>query len=373
MKLFRDITKSEFLENFWEKRPYIFRNVISDPEKLIDKDDLLEMSSDEYYESRLIMQEKASDKWILKHGPFEKIDQEIKNKKWTIINHNLELYLENVLDLKNSFNFISNWLFDDVMSTYSNKNSSVGAHIDNYNVFILQTNGTRNWLLETNPNHDYIEGIEVRILKKFNPDLDYTLNPGDMIYIPPHVAHHGITTDESISLSFGFKSIEKKKIVDEYALSLLDHYKSDDFFKTDLCIDQADSKEVSNDFLDLMYAEIKKEIMDENKFKSFLIKMLSGAKKDPEENELDEDEFNEMFMDRDLFKDEYIRFSYGVINSEKHVFINKIPYPCNDEDLNFIKEIIDLAPNDSITNKKFGKINGLLYKMYCHGHLFFEQ
>ena len=48
----------------------------------------------------------------------------------------------------------------------------------------------------------------IKILKEFHPDETHILSPGDMIYIPPHVAHEGKSIGDSLSLSLGFKSLE---------------------------------------------------------------------------------------------------------------------------------------------------------------------
>lgn len=127
MNFFNGPNKKEFLENYWEKTPFVFRNVLSDPEALIDIKDIINMACDEYYESRLVSKDQD---WQVEDGPFSQEQFKNKNLNWTLINHDLDLYLEKIAKLKQELCFLPQWLFDDVMSTYSTTGSSVGAHID---------------------------------------------------------------------------------------------------------------------------------------------------------------------------------------------------------------------------------------------------
>lgn len=43
-----------------------------------------------------------------------------------------------VSDLLGNFQFIPAWRVDDVMVSYAPKGGSVGPHVDNYDVFLLQ-------------------------------------------------------------------------------------------------------------------------------------------------------------------------------------------------------------------------------------------
>lgn len=51
------------------------------------------------------------------------------------LNHGLAAQ---VSDLLGNFQFVPAWRVDDVMVSYAPKGGSVGPHVDNYDVFLLQ-------------------------------------------------------------------------------------------------------------------------------------------------------------------------------------------------------------------------------------------
>lgn len=213
-KLFNSkITKEEFFKKYWNKKPYLFKGAIPDAEELGDFDDFFEMSFDPEFETRIVYEKGGEYPWQAKKGPFKKSDFK-KNSLWTLMVHSLELFNPDLYNIKEELNFISSWHFDDIMSTISTKGASVGAHIDDYSVFIFQGRGKRKWMLETKPNPAFVPDIDIKLLQKFNPKIEWILEPGDMIYIPPSVAHHGVTLENSISYSIGFKSIRYNSLLE---------------------------------------------------------------------------------------------------------------------------------------------------------------
>lgn len=213
-KLFNSkLTKEIFLKKYWNKKPYHFKNAIHNAKELGEFNDFLEMAQDPEFETRIVYENGGDYPWQAIKGPLKKSHFK-KNALWTIMCHNLELFNPDLYDIKEELNFLANWHFDDVMSTTSKKGASVGAHIDDYSVFIFQGRGKRKWLLEENPNPKFVPDIDIKLLQEFNPTIEITLEPGDMIYIPPNVAHHGISIEDSVSYSIGFKSIRYQQFLD---------------------------------------------------------------------------------------------------------------------------------------------------------------
>lgn len=221
---FGGMSPEYFLKNHWNKKPCLFKKAIKNTKDILLLEDFFEMASDPDFESRLVYESGGDYPWQAKRGPFKKSDFK-KNALWTLICHNLENYCEELYEIKKRVNFISDWHFDDVMATISKKGASVGAHIDDYSVFIFQGAGIRKWMIEEKPNDEFVPDIDIKLIKEFNPDYEWILEPGDMIYIPPGVAHHGVTIEDSISYSIGFKSIRYNQ--------LLETMLSDDQFKLD--------------------------------------------------------------------------------------------------------------------------------------------
>src|SRR5690606_36440931 len=103
-----------------------------------------------------------------------------------------------------------NWRIDDIMISYAPDQGSVGPHYDNYDVFLLQGLGRRRWRMgpPCDENSPRIEGTPLRILSEMEVTDEWVLEPGDMLYLPPRIAHHGIAegTEGCLTYSVGFRA-----------------------------------------------------------------------------------------------------------------------------------------------------------------------
>lgn len=372
MNLFDSISKEQFLAEYWEKRPFVFRSVLTNDKHIISEDDLRTMLQDDYYETRYIGQ--SDQNWQVLDGPFDKLDH-FEKQYSTYCIHNTELYVPAIKSLTKSFDFIPGWLFDDVMCTYSSKDSSVGAHIDNYNVFILQASGTREWQLQTNPNPNYQEGLPVKILEEFHPDETIELHPGDIIYIPPHIAHHGVTKEESISLSFGYKSLEKKALLDRVALNLLEKFDSDEFFKFENLAEIGSDMQVSA----ALVQKIKKELirtLDENSIiENALMEFISYPKKFPEENDiLSYEDFLETTQNMNLYKDEFVRSAFLSLDDNSQFYINTAKLELSTQEAITLNQgIAKLDSTTPVSKSLLSAHSEILYRFYLEGILYFSE
>lgn len=365
------LNEQDFREKYWEKKPFVFRNIIENPELCINSDDIIEMACDEFYESRLIGKE--SGNWTVKHGPLDPQDFEDTTKHWTLINHDLNLYLENVFNLASHLDFLPSWLFDDAMSTFSTKGSSVGAHIDNYNVFIVQLSGQRKWEIQYEPNKEFVPGLEVKLLKEFVPDETFILNPGDMIYIPPHIAHHGISESQSLSLSLGYKSLEDKKLMDLFCVEVLNKFDSESFYKTNLKKDFNDDLIISNDTIDELHKRVLKNISNKDFFKQSLLKFTSSTKKQPEEIEISKDEFLDLFQQKVLFKDEHARFSAIRRDKDFLISVNENIFNVSEQQYKLLKLLSKISPQEPIEQHDVQEILDIIYSLVKSGIFYFED
>lgn len=370
MNFEKTITKEDFILNYWEQKPIVFKSFINNAEKLIDKNDLFFMAKDESYETRLV--HFKNDHWSVTDGPFESEAFIRDAKAWTLLNHNLENNFESVHELKKQLSFLPLWLFDDAMSTLSNKGSSVGAHIDNYNVFILQLDGKREWQIQHNPKKDFIQGLEVKILEEFTPDKSFILEPGDMIYIPPHVAHHGISQTDSLSLSLGFKSLEYDKLLQNLSLDILEKDIETEFYKTRFFNGLENSYQ-----LDKSTKENIKNHLIENYLDQFiedtLYKFITKPKQDAEpQDEFTEEEILENIESLDTFRDENIRIVHD--KSQEFIYINENKFQVDSQE-NFQKIINSLSdsPARIISNQLIKKELSFYTKLYNYGFLYFVE
>ena len=373
-----ELTQEEFLNNYWNKKPLLIRQAIQDTEDFADFDDFLEMSKDEEFETRMVYQSGGDYPWQAKSGPFTDSDFH-PDSLWTLICHNLDLLSSTFFDLKKNVHFIPDWNFDDVMATISKKSASVGAHIDDYSVFILQGKGSRKWLLEENPNQDYIPNLDIKLLKTFNPTIEWILEPGDMIYIPPNVAHHGISLKDSISYSLGFKSIRYNHLIDHYISQIINQVEDLSFHDKNI-IPQSDPFEVQNYVVDKIYDEVMKIVSNKVLFKQSLLNFLSkpknliGSIEEIELNKIATELENGAYFKRDIWAKLVINKS---LNGIYTLFINNKSYELNVETYSKINQLFLLEGDDesklSKTDIKNQDLVNLMSKLICDGVFYLSQ
>jgi 50S ribosomal protein L16 3-hydroxylase len=130
------------------------------------------------------------------------------DRGWTLLVQEVNRWVPEAARLLDRFSFVPNVRVDDVMVSFAAPGGSVGPHLDSYDVFLVQGMGKRRWKYATRPAKDrrFEEGLELRILERFVFDRDEVLGPGDMLYLPPGFAHHGVAVTPCLTYSVGFRA-----------------------------------------------------------------------------------------------------------------------------------------------------------------------
>lgn len=197
------ISPREFLKNYWQKKPLLIRQAIPGFRPLLSRDALFELASREDVESRLITN--FRQQWKLHHGPLHELPP-VSRKNWTVLVQGVNLHDDRAEHLLNQFRFIPDTRLDDLMISYATDTGGVGPHFDSYDVFLLQAEGKRHWRIGAQKDMSLVEGLPVKILRNFMPTHDHVLEPGDMLYLPPHWAHEGVAVGECMTYSIGFRA-----------------------------------------------------------------------------------------------------------------------------------------------------------------------
>jgi len=224
LQLLGDLTTEQFFNEYWQKKPLLIRNAISDFESLITPDELAGLSLEDQVNSRIIIEKDADSPWKVLYSPLEEsVFSETPETHWTLLVSDVEKHLPEFTSITDQFRFIPDWRIDDLMISYAPEGGSVGPHIDQYDVFLLQAHGQRRWQIGASAitDEDFIEDLEIRILKEFNYDHDWILNPGDMLYLPPKIAHHGVALNECMTYSVGFRANSHNELVSSFTDYLL--------------------------------------------------------------------------------------------------------------------------------------------------------
>lgn len=213
-----------FLRRYWHKRPLLIRNAFPGFVSPIDPDELAGLACEEAALSRLITHDRASDGWSLRNGPFEE-DQfpTMPDHDWTLLVQDVDKWDPDVAALLDAFDFLPRWRIDDIMVSFAATGGSVGAHVDQYDVFLLQAHGQRRWQIDVsdNPPLEFREDVELKLLRQFTPTHDWVLGPGDMLYLPPGVPHLGVAQNPCLTFSVGMRAPSSAELIADYLDTLV--------------------------------------------------------------------------------------------------------------------------------------------------------
>ncbi|WFF42446.1 cupin domain-containing protein [Salinicola endophyticus] len=217
------LTPAQFLSRHWQKSPLLIRGALPDFVSPLEPDDLAGLACEPEVESRLVEEQGPEKAWQVSHGPFDDTTfARLPESGWSLLVQAVDHYVPEVAGLLAQFDFLPQWRLDDIMVSYAPSGGSVGPHVDQYDVFLLQASGRRHWQLGGKPGDEapLIAGIDLRILDTFEvqPDQDWVLEPGDMLYLPPGVAHHGVSaSDDCMTFSIGFRAPSVDETVTAFA------------------------------------------------------------------------------------------------------------------------------------------------------------
>jgi len=215
---------AEFLRDYWQKRPLLIRNAFADFVSPITPDDLAGLACEDGTLGRLIQYRREHDRWSVAHGPFaETVFSGLGKHDWTLLVQDVDKWDADVRALLAQFEFIPRWRLDDIMVSFAAPGGSVGAHVDQYDVFLLQAHGQRRWLIDAGestggkrPALDFRDDVEIKLLREFHPTHDWVLEPGDMLYLPPNVPHHGIAETACLTISVGMRAPSTAELLGDY-------------------------------------------------------------------------------------------------------------------------------------------------------------
>jgi len=201
------LSTASFLEQYWQKKPCLIRQAIPNFEPILDGNDLAGLACEEMAESRLIQGTLSKADWTLTSGPFSEKDfAALSDQNWTLLVQDVEKHYAPLQPLLQQFNFIPQWRLDDLMISFAATGGSVGPHVDQYDVFLLQAEGKRRWQIARSFEPDLLEGCPLNVLKQFEPEEEWVLEPGDMLYLPPNVAHYGVALEPGMTWSIGSRA-----------------------------------------------------------------------------------------------------------------------------------------------------------------------
>lgn len=217
------LTQQQFLTQYWQKKPLLIRQALPGFDPILTVEELAGLACEEEVESRLVEQQGETGPWQCRHGPFSEADfAALPLSHWTLLVQDVDKHVPELARIMRRFNFIPDWRRDDLMVSFAPVGGSVGPHTDSYDVFLLQAMGTRRWQISHEPllEAEFIDGLDLKILQQFEPDQSWDLQPGDMLYLPPHFAHHGVALNDCMTFSIGFRTPTQVELLDAFMQTL---------------------------------------------------------------------------------------------------------------------------------------------------------
>lgn len=288
LQLLGGLTPTQFLVEYWQKKPLLIKQAIPDFSGLLTPEELAGLACEDEVQSRIVQQK--SNKWLLKNGPFDDTDfSKLPSKDWTLLVQSVNHYLPEASELLQRFDFIPHARLDDLMVSYAPNGGGVGPHFDSYDVFLLQGQGQRLWRISEQTDLSLIDGAPLRILKHFETSQEWLLEAGDMLYLPPQIAHWGIAVsnagEDCMTYSIGFRAPKNQELATEFLGFMQDRLAQEKLQLTGIYQDadltlQSHPAEISDNMINKVSENLQKIKWSDNDVAQFLGSYLSEPKAD---------------------------------------------------------------------------------------------
>ena len=259
-----DFDAAAFLRDHWQKAPLLIRGAFPDWSNPLTPDDLAALSGDDALESRIVVQGKKRLK--VRHGPIaEKRFAKLGKHPWTLLVQTVDRHVPEVAALRSAFRFIPDWRIDDVMVSYASDGGGVGPHFDQYDVFLIQGLGQRRWRVggPCDANTPLLPHDDLRLLAQFEATEEWLLDPGDMLYLPPRMAHEGVAVgDDCMTYSIGFRAPSRSELIAHWCDHILAELDDDDrYADPDLAL-QDDPGVIAPEAIDRLHGMVIEKLGD---------------------------------------------------------------------------------------------------------------
>jgi 50S ribosomal protein L16 3-hydroxylase len=265
LQLLGGLTPREFLRDYWQQKPLLIRQAIPGFESPITGDELAGLALEEEVESRLVL-EHGAHPWELRRGPFaEDTFSQLPERDWTLLVQAVDQFVPEVAEVLKDFGFLPSWRIDDLMISFAAPGGSVGPHFDNYDVFLLQAEGQRRWKIGQMCDADskLLQHADLRILADFEQTDEWVLEPGDMLYLPPRLAHYGIAEDDCMTYSVGFRAPSAAEVLTHFTDFLAQFLPDEERYSDAGMAPISDPHQIQQDALDRLKKLLTEHMSDE--------------------------------------------------------------------------------------------------------------
>ena len=348
MQLLGNLTTQQFLREYWQKKPLLIRQAIPGFVSPISPEELAGLACEEEVESRMIFEHADETPWTLHHGPFNDSDfSSLPDSHWTLLVQKANQIIPELAEFLQKFDFIPGWRIDDIMISFAPVDGSVGPHLDQYDVFLLQGMGQRRWQTNTDDfsQAEILENAELKILKNFTAENEWVLEPGDMLYLPPNVAHYGVALNDCMTYSVGFRAPSIAELltsfVDDYVANLTEKQRYTD---DDLLL-QEHSGEICSLTLEKLKDILTHCVNQPDLIKHWFGRYITESGQEQflaEENPLSPAEFTTLLQHQGvIYRSEYSRFAFIDMDESVALYVDGSEFLLTRDNLPLVQQICD--------------------------------
>ena len=384
LQLLNGLTPAQFLVEYWQKKPLLIKNAITNFTGLLSPDELAGLACEDEVQSRIVKYKKG--KWTADNGPFDEDDfanltnNPTPENNWTLLVQSVNHHLPEGAALLQLFDFIPHARLDDLMVSYAPNGGGVGPHFDSYDVFLLQGQGKRIWRISEQTDLSLVENAPLRILQNFDTSQEWLVEAGDLLYLPPYLAHWGIAvTDNSVdcmTYSIGFRAPKNQELATEFLGFMQDKLNQDKlvldgiYQDADLTL-QEHAAEIDKSMITKVSANLQKIKWSDEVVAEFLGTYLTEPKVDVvfQANKK---------MALNSFCEKFAKTGISLSLKSQMLFVANYFY-MNGESVKFTGEAVAiltaLADNRTIeaTSIKDTQLQQQLYDWYIAGYLSFDS
>jgi len=376
-----DLSLDKFLAEYWQKKPLLVRKAFPGCRPPIAADELAGLACEDQIESRLILYEENSGKWDLTHGPFnDETFRSLPEKYWTLLVQAVDFWVPEAAKFLDQFNFIPTWRVDDLMISLSGDGGGVGPHFDNYDVFLVQVSGCRQWEVggmfdEQSPRRP---DTPVMILTDWEPEERWTLEPGDMLYIPPQVGHSGVAVgNDCMTCSVGFRALSHGEIIREFGNFVAGTLGEDVRYADPDLVPQSNPGHITPEALNTVHQILRWYVEDKKRMAEWFGRSMTNLKYQDENPVLDtyslEDVRKHVSTGGMLIRNEGSRFAFQEHGNETWLFVDGRLYQCPETQADLIKTLCAIRDICSGQFSESEEDLSLLLDLLNHGSLYLSD
>jgi len=367
-------SRSQFLAEYWQRKPCLLRQAFPGFVPELDENDIAGLACEKMTESRLILGGYPQHDWRVRYGPFTA--RELRNlpeSRWTLLVQDVEKHYPPLSRILAEFDFLPGWRIDDLMVSVAGPEGSVGPHYDQYDVFLLQASGRRRWQTASRFEPHRQPGCELNVLASFTAESQCDLEPGDLLYLPPGIAHYGVALETGMTWSIGLRSPSQADLLQALGEWLAERENEGERYTDGPLCENLRPGEVSPDAIARLHALMRQALDSPNELSSFLANFLSRYRlanaPAPPERPLGEPEVADLLSGpAQLNRNPWTRMTWIERNGEALLCAAGEEFACR-------TETAERLCSNPLSKPSGGEVDSATLTLICRlvndGHLFF--